>query len=172
MPWCAAAVGSSGRAPATARSTSSARSSRPSGERGVTFLSALALAVALLVAAPYLAHRLRRRRAEEYPFPPARLVAPSPPKARRRARLEDRALFATRAVAVLLLAVLGATPFVRCSRLSLQRSEGASVAMVIVVDDSMSMRAQMGRGTRFGRAREGAHELLASAREGDAIALV
>jgi hypothetical protein len=138
----------------------------------VTFLSALALAVALLVAAPYLAHRLRRRRAEEQPFPPARLVPPSPPKARRRSRLEDRALFAARAVSVLLLALLGATPFVRCSRLSLQRSGGASVAMAIVVDDSMSMRAQLGRSTRFERAREGARELLASAREGDAIAVV
>jgi hypothetical protein len=138
----------------------------------VSFVSVFALAVALLVAAPYLAHRLRRRRAEDQPFPPAHLVAPSPPKARRRSRLEDRALFATRAVSVLLLAVLGATPFVRCSRLSLQRSGGASVAMAIVVDDSMSMRAQVGGTSRFDRARAGARELLASAREGDAIAVV
>jgi hypothetical protein len=139
----------------------------------VTFLSTLALAVALLVVAPYLAHRLRRRRAEEQPFPPATLVAPAPPKARRRSRLEDRALFGARAAAVLVLALLGATPFVRCSRLSLQRSGGASVAMAIVVDDSMSMRAQVSRGkTRFDRAREAARELLASARDGDAVALV
>ena len=138
----------------------------------MTFLSTLALAVAVLVVAPYLAHRLRRRRAEEQPFPPARLVEPSAPKARRRSRLEDRALFATRAAAVLLLALLGATPFVRCSRLSLQRSGGASVAMAIVVDDSMSMRAAAGRTSRFERARDGARELLTSAREGDAVALV
>jgi hypothetical protein len=139
----------------------------------VTFLSALALAVALLVAAPYVAHRLRRRKAEEQDFPPARLVAPAPPKARRRSRLEERALFATRAAAVLLLAVLGATPFVRCSRLSLQRSGGASVALAVVVDDSMSMRAPApGSRSRFERAQAGAHELLASAREGDAVAIV
>ncbi len=140
----------------------------------MSFLSVLALAVALLVAAPYFAHRLRRRRAEEQPFPPARLVPPSPPKARRRSRLEDRALFGTRAASVLLLALLGATPFVRCSRLSLQRSGGASVAMAIVVDDSMSMRArEPGSSTsRFERARKGARELLASAREGDAVAVV
>ncbi len=142
----------------------------------MSFLSALALAVALLVAAPYLAHRLRRRRAEEQAFPPAHLVPPSPPKARRRSNLEDRALFATRAASVLLLALLGATPFVRCSRLSLQRSGGASVAMAIVVDDSMSMRArapgQESSASRFERARSGARELLASAREGDAVAVV
>jgi len=138
----------------------------------VTFLSALALAVALFVVAPYVAHRLRRRRAEEQVFPPARLVSPAPPKARRRSRLEERALFATRSAAVLLLALLGATPFVRCSRLSLQRSGGASVALAIVVDDSMSMRAASGDRSRFERARGGARELLASVREGDAVAVV
>jgi hypothetical protein len=138
----------------------------------VTFLSTLALAVALLVVAPYLAHRLRRRRAEEQLFPPARLVEPTRPRARRRSQLEDRALFATRAAAVLLLALLGATPFVRCQRLSLQRSGGASVAIAVVIDDSMSMRAVASGRTRFERARAGARELLASAREGDAVAVV
>ncbi len=138
----------------------------------MTFLTTVALAVGLLVVAPYLAHRLRRRRAEEQPFPPARLVAPSPPRARRRSRLEDRALYATRTAAIVALAALGATPFVRCSRLSLERSAGASVAMAIVLDDSMSMRAALGGTSRFDRARQGARELLASAREGDAVALV
>jgi hypothetical protein len=138
----------------------------------VTFLSTLALAVALLVVAPYVAHRLRRRRAEEQLFPPARLVQPAPPQSRRRSRVEDRALLATRGAAVLLLALLGATPFVHCSRLSLQRSGGASVALAIVVDDSMSMEAVAGDRSRFERARQGARELLASAREGDAVAVV
>jgi von Willebrand factor type A domain/Aerotolerance regulator N-terminal len=139
----------------------------------VTFLTALALAAAALIVAPYLAHRLRRRNAEEQPFPPARLVEATRPHARRRSRLEDRALLATRAAAVLALAVLGATPLLRCSRLSLQRAGGASVAMAIVVDDSMSMRASFdARKSRFERARQGGLELLASAREGDAVALV
>ncbi len=138
----------------------------------MTFLTTLALAVALFVAAPYMAHRLRRRRAEEQPFPAARLVPPAPPQARRRSRLEDRALLATRALAIIALAILGATPFVRCSRLSLQRSGGASIAMALVVDDSMSMRANAGGRSRFEVARRGARELLASAREGDAIAIV
>jgi hypothetical protein len=141
----------------------------------VTFLTALALVVGVLVVAPYVAHRLRQRRAEEVPFPPARLVSPSPPEARRRSRLEDRALYATRTAAVVALALLGATPFVRCSRLSLQRAAGASVALAIVLDDSMSMNAPLGSGSResrFERARSGAKELLASAREGDAVALV
>ena len=108
---------------------------------GVSFVTAFALAIGLLVAAPYLAHRLRRRRAEDRPFAAAHLVPPAPPKARRRAELEDKGLFATRALAVLALAALGASPLVRCQRLALQRSGGASVALAIVLDDSLSMRA-------------------------------
>jgi hypothetical protein len=141
----------------------------------VRFVTTLALAVAILVVAPYLAHRLRRRRADERPFAPARLVPPAPPRARRKSALEDRALFAVRALAVVALAALGASPLVRCSRLSLQRDGGASVALALVLDDSMSMRApdpsSPGR-SRFERARRGARELLASAREGDAVAIV
>ena len=138
----------------------------------MSFVYSLALGVALLIAAPYLAHRLRRRRAEERSFAAARLVAPAPPKARRRSNLEDRLLFALRALAILALAILGASPLVRCSRLSLQRSGGASVAFAIVLDDSMSMRAKTSGKTRFDKAKDGAKELLASAREGDAVAIV
>jgi hypothetical protein len=145
----------------------------------MSFVTLGALAIALLVVAPVAAHLLRRRSAEERPFPAARLVPASPPVARRRSLLEDRALFAIRALAVIALAVLGATPFVRCSRLAISRRAGASVALAIVVDDSMSMRAAAdggpsGRGekTRFERAKESASELLGSSYAGDAVAIV
>ncbi|MBS2013741.1 MAG: VWA domain-containing protein [Deltaproteobacteria bacterium] len=138
----------------------------------MSFLAALALGIAVLVVAPYLAHRLRRQRAEEKPFAATRLVPATPPKARRRAQLEDRFLFAIRALAVVALALLGASPLVRCSRLALSRS-GASVAVAIVLDDSMSMRVVDGTGrSRFERARGGAREILGSLRDGDAAAIV
>lgn len=143
------------------------------------FLTLGALAIALLVAAPIAAHLLRRKSAEERAFPPTRLVPASPPLARRRSLLEDRALFAIRALAVVALAVLGATPFVRCSRLSITRRAGASVALAIVIDDSMSMRAAAdggpsGRGatTRFERAKQSARDLLGASYAGDAVAIV
>jgi hypothetical protein len=139
----------------------------------VTFLTAVALGVALLVVVPYVAHRLRRHRADIQPFPPARLLAPAPPSVRQRARIEDPALFAVRAASVVLLAMLGATPFVRCARLSLARPGGASVALALVIDDSMSMRARSEGGrSRFERARGAARELLGSMTEGDAVAIV
>ena len=138
----------------------------------MTFLTIFALAMAALVAAPYVAHRLRRQQAEERPFAPARLVPPTPPKARRRARLEDRGLFLIRALSVVALALLGASPLVKCSRLALSRS-GTSVAVAIVLDDSMSMRVVGASGrSRFQRAQDGAREILGALRAGDAAAIV
>ena len=138
----------------------------------MSFLTLFALGIALLVAAPYVAHRLRRQRAEQHPFAPVRLVPATPPKARRRAHLEDRSLFAIRAASVVALALLGASPLVTCSRLALSRS-GTSVAVAIVLDDSMSMRVVDGSGrSRFQRAQEGAREILGALRDGDAAAIV
>jgi len=139
----------------------------------VTFLVSAALAVALLIAVPVAAHLLRRGRAREHEFPPAALVPPAPPVARRRSRLEDRGLLAVRSLLVVALAALGAGPLVRCSRLSLARDAGASVALALVLDDSASMRlAPPGEAGRWERAIAGARALLRSAREGDAVAIV
>lgn len=138
----------------------------------MSFATAFALLVVALVAAPLVAHLLRRRKTEVRPFPPARLVLAAQPVARQRARLEDRALFSVRALAVMALAVLGATPFVQCSRLSVGRKGGGSVALMLVIDDSLSMRARVGGETRFARAMAGARQVLGSLREGDAVAVV
>lgn len=138
----------------------------------MSFLVAAALGVGLFIAIPVAAHLLRRGRAREREFPPTSLVPAARSIARERATLEDRVLLAIRGLLIACLAVIGATPFVRCSRLSLDRSAGASVAFALVLDDSHSMRAQVDGTARFERAVRAARELLASAREGDAIALV
>ncbi|EYF03304.1 vWA domain-containing protein [Chondromyces apiculatus] len=139
----------------------------------MSFVTALALLVGLLVAAPVAAHLLRRRNAEETSFPAARLVPATAPAARRRSALEDRALFAVRALAVAALALLGATPLFRCSHLSLARQGGASVAMAVVLDDSLSMRAKLPGGqARFERAVEAARQLAGGLAPGDAAAVV
>jgi hypothetical protein len=139
----------------------------------VSFVTLFALGLSLLVAVPTLAHLLRRGRAKEQPFPPAALVPEAKATTRERSRLEDRGLLLLRALMILSLAVLGAGPLVRCSRVALGRTGGASVAIAIVVDDSASMRVRLPSSqTRFARALEGAEELLGSAREGDAVALI
>ncbi len=139
----------------------------------MSFVAAAALAIAVLVGLPILAHLLRRSTAEEREFPAAHLVPTAQPVARKRRKLEDRALLAARALLVLALAVLGATPLVQCSRLALEREAGASVALAIVIDDSHSMKSVMGSGKkRWSAALDGARELLDGAREGDAIAII
>jgi hypothetical protein len=139
----------------------------------MTFGTTLALLVGLLVGLPVAAHLLRRGRTIEVDFPPAHLVPTAVVTSDKRSRLEDRMLFALRALAVLLLAVLGATPFVRCTHLSVNRQAGASVGLAIVLDDSQSMRAVTAEGkSRFDLAKSGALQLLDSAREGDAISLI
>jgi hypothetical protein len=125
-----------------------------------------------LIAGPIIAHLLKRGRTRELEFPPAHLVPNVVVTSEQKRRLEDRFLLLLRALMVLALAVLGATPFVRCSHLSVDRQSGASVAMAIVLDDSQSMRAKVTDGTRFDLAMRGAEQLLASLREGDAVALV
>lgn len=143
------------------------------------FLVPLGLLVAALVVGPLVAHLLRRRRPEERAFPPARLVPTAPPVARRRAHLEDRWLLAIRAIAVIALALLAASPLVRCNRLALDRRGGASIALAIVLDDSMSMRAELadgnkrsGASTRYELAVVAARELAASLRNGDVATIV
>jgi von Willebrand factor type A domain/Aerotolerance regulator N-terminal len=138
----------------------------------VSFLVAAALGVGLFVVIPIAAHLLRRGKVRERPFPPAALVPAARSVARERTTIEDRLLLLLRGLVILCLAVIGATPFVRCSRLSLARSAGASVAFALVLDDSHSMRARGADGARFERAKRAAQELLSSAREGDAIAIV
>jgi hypothetical protein len=141
----------------------------------LSFLSWAALAVGLLVVAPLVAHLLRRRPPDEEAFAATRLVPARTAVAQRRTAIEDRALFAIRAAAVLLLALLGATPLLKCSRLSLAREGGASVAIAILLDDSMSMQANLEPGdetTRFARAKRAALELCEGLQPGDAVSVL
>lgn len=139
----------------------------------MSFLFPAALAIAVLIGAPIAAHYLRRGQAREVVFPGASLVQPARATARQRARLEDRGLLILRGVLVLALALLGASPLMRCSRLTVARPGGASMALAIVLDDSLSMQAVTPEGTpRWQRALEGAQQLLSNAREGDAFSLV
>jgi hypothetical protein len=139
----------------------------------VSFVFWAALGIVGLVVGPIVAHLLRRGRAKEQEFPPAALVPPLTSTARQRSHLEDYPLLALRAAMIVGLAVLGATPLVRCDRLSLTREHGASVALAIVLDDSLSMRARTPKGgSRWDLAKSGAEELLRGGRTGDAVAII
>ncbi len=138
----------------------------------MTFATWLALGIVALGALPVVAHRLRRRLATEISFAATSLIARSPIDTRKRATIDDRYLLALRLLIVALIALLGASPFVSCSRLTVSRTLGASVAVVLIVDDSMSMRARASRETRFDKAKTGAHEILSALRDGDAVCVL
>jgi hypothetical protein len=139
----------------------------------LSFVFWAALGIVGLVVGPVVAHLLHRGRAREREFPPAALVPQHRSTARERSRLEDYPLLALRSLLIIGLALLGATPLVKCDRLAIGRSSGASVAFALVLDDSASMRATLEGGrTRWDVAKTGAEQLLRSSREGDAIAIV
>jgi von Willebrand factor type A domain/Aerotolerance regulator N-terminal len=138
----------------------------------VQFVTIFGLLVGLLAVVPYVAHRLRRKKSEPLFFAPAEFVSKTLPKARKRSDLEDKALYALRTIGVVLLALLAATPLVRCNRVTLAR-KGASLAVAVVLDDSMSMRARVkGSATQFSEAKLAARDLLASLQEGDSVSIV
>lgn len=139
----------------------------------MSFLLPLALLVGLFAVFPLLAHALRRGQAKPLPFPATRLVPSRTTSARQRHRIEDKLLLLLRILLILCLALLAASPFVKCSRLSLSRTDGASVAAALVIDDSASMRARTSDGsTRLEAAIRGATQLLGTARSGDSFSIV
>ena len=139
----------------------------------MNFLVIAALLVAGLVAAPIVAHLLGHGKVEEQEFPPARLVRVAVQATKKKIQSRDRLLLLVRALMICGLAMLGATPLTRCSRLSLSRDSGASVALAILIDDSMSMKSTTADGsTRFAISIAAAEEILDSAREGDSVSIV
>jgi von Willebrand factor type A domain/Aerotolerance regulator N-terminal len=138
----------------------------------MSFASILGLLVAGLVALPILAHYLQRRSTKEQFFAPTHLVKALLPTSKAKAKLDDRVLLFSRAWMVLLLALLAASPLVRCSRLSLERG-ASSLSLVIVVDDSMSMKARKpGAASNFEAAKKRALELQGALHTGDTLGIV
>jgi len=139
----------------------------------VSFVTVGALAIALLVFIPFIAHLLQRGGRAPVDFSLARLVKPTAKLATRKSRFDDRILFAVRALLLTTLALLGAAPLVRCNRPTLTRPRGASVALAIVLDDSASMRAHVKNGkARFELAKHTAVQLISQLHEGDVVTLV
>ena len=139
----------------------------------MTFLTVGALAIAILILVPTIAHLLQRGRQDAIGFPLVRLVLPTPKFSSRRGRLRDRFLFVLRGALILTLALLGAIPLVRCDHPVLTRQQGASVALAIVLDDSGSMRSKMPNGVvKFDHAKRRAVQVISQLHEGDMVALI
>ncbi len=139
----------------------------------MSFLVPWALLLSALIGVPILAHALFRGPVRPLVFPAARFVPHAASTTQKRNRLQDRWLLALRVAMLLALALLAASPFVACSRLSLSRPGGASLCVALVIDDSASMNVVDGSGTsRLELALTAAKQILDSAKPGDSISIV
>lgn len=129
----------------------------------------LALLVGLLVGGPIVAHFVRRSRSPERPLPTFRLLERALRDSQKRRRVDDRALFALRILAVAFAALAAAAPFVR---VPLELGDGRACALAVVVDASRSMLARSGTRPLIEIARERAARAALELPEGSEITVV
>src|SRR3990172_6918530 len=97
------------------------------------------LVALVLSGIPVLFHLLARRPARVLPFGPVELVLRAEARVRRRLRIRDASLLAAPVLAVGLVVLPLARPFLRVRAFGVAGLAGAE-ALVIVFDDSMSLR--------------------------------
>ena len=97
---------------------------------------------------PILLHFLRRKRILEIRFAPMRFLKPSQEQQSHRLRLRRLLLLALRVAAVICVVLAMARPTVT-GGLSWLAPPGRGVSVLVLVDDSASMRAQASGGTLF-----------------------
>ena len=125
------------------------------------FLYPAFLLGALAIALPVVLHLLRRDVAPEVPFSAVRLIRRSPIERTRRRTLRDLLLLAARVVALALLAMAFARPYLT------ERTVATSLR-VVAIDRSFSMGAP----GRFAHALELARAAIGEASAGDRVAVI
>ena len=133
----------------------------------MSFLTPLYFLGLAAVSLPILFHLIRRTPRGRLPFSSLMFLSPSPPRLTRRSRLDNLLLLFLRALAVCLLALAFARPFLReAVNLSLNDARGRRVA--IVLDTSASMR----RGDVWEQAKKSVQDVLAQLEPGDDVGLI
>ena len=135
------------------------------------FATALALALGAFVVLPWVAHRLRRSPPKERFFAPLRFVPESTSPSDVPRGVDDRVLFAVRVFIIVLLALLAAGLRTQGHGLALREHDG-DASVVLVLDDSASMRAREGASSRLALAKESLVRVLDDLDGGDRVALV
>ena len=135
----------------------------------MTFAAPLFLLAAAAAAIPIVLHMINRRKAKPLPFATLRFLKISVEKTRRRKRVHDLLLLATRAALLLLIAIGLARPAVT----HLGMLWGAShSAVVIILDNSASMGLIDPDRPRLDTAVAAATQILDQLYDGDEVALL
>ena len=132
----------------------------------MNFLAPLFALGALAVVGPILFHLIRRTTRDVTPFSTLMFLQPTPPRVTRRSRLENLWLLLLRCLAVALLALGFARPFVQRELPGEAKAAGAGKRIVILVDTSASMR----REKLWDEARAKADEVLRKTTPADEVA--
>lgn len=131
----------------------------------------LLLAAVSGVLIPLIVHLIGRRRAQRVPFAALDYVLQSDRRISRRLRLRHLALLLIRMAIIAALAVMMAKPFVETdSDLPALAAEPTSV--VLIIDDTASMRRQVGGQSVFSLAKQRALEVVDGLSSGAEIALL
>ena len=131
------------------------------------FLAPLFLAAAAAVALPIALHLLQRERKQTVEFPSLMFLRRIPFQSVRRQRLKHLALLALRCVALILLALAFARPFLAGRGALITTGPSDAREVVLLVDRSYSMAV----GDRWARAQAAAREVLDGVRDGDRVTL-
>ncbi len=139
----------------------------------LTFMHAGALWLGAAAALPLIIHLLSRQKPRVVRFPTVRFIRLSQRRSRRRVRLRHLLLLLLRMGLIVLFAALIARPVLRrgAAALGPGGAEGTP-AVVIALDDSLSMNYRSGDSTCFDVARNRAMELAAGMPEGVAAAVI
>jgi hypothetical protein len=138
---------------------------------GISFLNPAFLIASVAALIPLLIHLLTRRRVPRIPFSHLAFLWQVSRQRRRRLNLEKLLLLVLRILAVLALVAAFARPTIRGELAGLLRS-GARSSVCVLLDASLSMRAETERGTLFDEARDRARELLAGLTAGDEVSVI
>lgn len=134
----------------------------------LAFLNPLLLGGLGLAAAPIIIHLLSRRRFRRIEWGATRFLLEAEKQNRRRVRFEQWLLVALRCLAMALLALLLARPFVQPGLVSRLLGGEGSVRRIVVIDDSASLAWRTGRGVEYAQLTEAAARLLAWLKRGAA----
>lgn len=118
---------------------------------------------ATAMAVPVIIHLLARRRFRVIRWAAMEFLLHADRHNRRRVRMEEWILLALRCLALLLVGMLLARPFLRPAGLAMFGGS-ARTERVFLLDDSFSMGYDNGTGTPFDRAKESVRRLIASVR--------
>ncbi len=133
----------------------------------MSFLAPLYLLGAVAIVAPVILHLIRRAPKGEVPFSSLMYLSPSPPQLSKRSRFEHLLLLAMRVLALGLLALAFARPFLSRAA-TLGSSAGERKRVVVLIDTSASMR----RVGAWPRATAIAEEVIRALKPGDELAML